>query len=285
MQQIPSYALYGEAATDFAGEWLHCETIPARSRLHGYTIRPHRHGHLFQVLTLTAGSAEVTLDGTDITLHAPAAAVLPALCVHGYRFSRDVDGHVISLLDGVLHQQGLPQPRAFTCAGPQATPIIAAVTDLRARMAGPHDPLHDLSLRAQTSLLLVTLARAAASDFAPPRPAHNKAAAFRHLVEQNFRHDRAVGSYAAQLGISQTHLGRISRQHLGAAPLQIIEQRILLEARRNLVFTHRSIKQIADDLGYDDAAYFTRVLTRLLGMAPSAYRSIAAAATRRAPPA
>ena len=61
MASIPVYALYGEDSGQFANDWLHWETIQARSRLYGYEIAPHRHEQLFQVLLLTAGQALAVL--------------------------------------------------------------------------------------------------------------------------------------------------------------------------------------------------------------------------------
>ena len=97
MKTIPTYALYGEQ--DSAEDWLHWETIPARARHHDFRIAPHRHEHLFQILLLTKGSAEIVLDDEEFRLGADAVIVVPALVVHGYIFSSDVDGLVVTLLE------------------------------------------------------------------------------------------------------------------------------------------------------------------------------------------
>ena len=98
------------------------------------------------------------------------------------------------------------------------------------------------------------------------------ATAFRWLVDQRFRETRRVGDYAGRLGISQTHLNRVCRQELGISALTVIERRIALEARRQLLFSTLTIKQIGAGLGYDDPAYFTRVLKRVLGATPASFR-------------
>ena len=59
---------------------------------------------------------------------------------------------------------------------------------------------------------------------------------------------------------------------LGASALEIVERRIALEARRQLLFSSLPIKQIGAELGYDDPAYFTRFITRSLGASPAAIR-------------
>ena len=97
-------------------------------------------------------------------------------------------------------------------------------------------------------------------------------AVFRDQVEQRYRQTRRVADYAGAVGVSHTHLNRLCRQVLGRSALAVIEDRIALEARRQLLFSTLSIKQIGAELGYDDPGYFTRFVTRMLGMPPAALR-------------
>jgi AraC family transcriptional activator of pobA len=67
---------------------------------------------------------------------------------------------------------------------------------------------------------------------------------------------------------------------LGHGALAVLHDRIVLEARRELAYTTLSVKQIALDLGFADAGYFTRFFLREAGQTPSAWREAAAAARR-----
>jgi AraC family transcriptional activator of pobA len=130
-------------------------------------------------------------------------------------------------------------------------------------------------MRAHLTLLMVALARArhepaAAGDGSDRARLH--AQAFRQLVDRQFRQSRRIADYARAVGISQTHLNRVCRDVLGASALEVIERRVALEARRQLLFSTLPIKQIGAELGYEDPAYFTRFITRTLGMSPAAYR-------------
>jgi AraC family transcriptional activator of pobA len=267
---IPTYALYGEADSRY--DWLHWETIQSRSRLHDYAIAPHRHEHLFQILSLTGGRGEVVLDGKVVPLKPHALVVVPPLTVHSYKFSRNVAGVVVTMLERDITGLGIEPPSAQVLRGDPS--LAAALTGLLAEADHPAAQ-HDLAMRAHLTLLLLGLARIAqhASGSAPGADrtrAH--AQAFRHLVDRQFRTTRCVGDYANAIGISQTHLNRICRQELGASSLAVIERRIALEARRQLLFSSLTIKQIGADLGYDDPAYFTRFVTRTLGASPAAIR-------------
>ncbi len=58
----------------------------------------------------------------------------------------------------------------------------------------------------------------------------------------------------------------------GQTALQVIHQRLLLEARRNLIYTRMSIGQLSDNLGFSDPTYFARFFKRLSGQTPNGYR-------------
>ncbi len=270
MNEIPIYGLYGEQ--DSSTDWLHWESIQSRSQPHGYRIAPHRHEQFFQVLVLTRGSGEVTLDGIDHALAPSMVVVVPAQTVHGFAFSEDVDGLVLTLMQQDIRTIDLQVPPAMVVTQ-QTRRLCAAARNLvdEARIAGP---AHDAAMRALLTLLVIEIHRSRQDrrDDATPDRAFGVAQRFRDLVEERFRDSRRIGDYAAALGISPTHLNRICRRVAGTTALQLIERRVALEARRMLAFSSLSIKQIGSDLGYEDPAYFTRFITRVLGAPPSAFR-------------
>lgn len=270
MKSIPIYALYGE--TESRHDWLHWETIQSRSRLHDYEIAPHRHEALFQILSLTGGQGTAILDGTRFALTPCAIVTVPALTVHAYEFSKDVEGTVVTLMERDLKGLGIAVPDAGVMPGSQD--IADAQAGLIAEADSP-GTAHDAAMRAHLTLLLVALGRARHRT-GPKNEAADRALgharAFRLAVEQRFRETRRLADYAGAVGISTTHLNRVCRDVMGATALEVIEKRIALEARRQLLFSSLTIKQIGSELGYDDPAYFSRFLTRMLGVAPGAFR-------------
>jgi AraC-like DNA-binding protein len=85
---------------------------------------------------------------------------------------------------------------------------------------------------------------------------------FSLLVEQNFKTLHTVTSYADRLGISPKSVAK-HFQKLGAVkPSSFIKNRILLEAKRLLIYSDKSVKEIAFELGFHDPAYFTRLFTK-----------------------
>lgn len=293
MNSIPIYALYGEAEQDQSQDWLHWETVHARSRLHDFRIEPHRHEQFFQLLHLSGGSARVAIDGEITMVKPPALIAVPALTVHGYEFTPDVGGLVLTLFERDVRAAlaSLPDmadafahPRLLQGGvdDPNMAEVRRAVEQLVAE-ADRRAPGHDAAMQAALTLLLVATHRAhmASDQRAEARDDRSvrHAQAFRGLVDQRYRQTRAIEDYADALGISATHLNRVARQTLGASALKVIERRIALEAKRYLLFSNLSVKEIGDLLGYSDPAYFIRFCTRALGISPGQYRKTARAGT------
>jgi AraC family transcriptional activator of pobA len=81
-----------------------------------------------------------------------------------------------------------------------------------------------------------------------------------------------VEAYAAALGLSAAHLNALCRRLAGVSALQLSNQRLLLEAKRNLVNTTLPVYQVADSLGFSEPAYFSRFFKRATGLTPKAFR-------------
>ncbi len=81
-----------------------------------------------------------------------------------------------------------------------------------------------------------------------------------------------MSDYASALSITTTHLSRIARSATGLAASHLILERVIREARRNLVYTNLPISTIAYALGFNDPAYFSRVFCGETGVAPRSFR-------------
>ncbi|APZ45793.1 AraC family transcriptional regulator [Polaribacter reichenbachii] len=95
---------------------------------------------------------------------------------------------------------------------------------------------------------------------------------FSLLVEQNFKNMHTVTDYANRLGLSPKSITK-HFQKLGAkTPSEFIKNRILLEAKRLLIYTDKTVKEIAFELGFNDPAYFTRFFTKAILKSPLQFK-------------
>jgi AraC-like DNA-binding protein len=95
---------------------------------------------------------------------------------------------------------------------------------------------------------------------------------FRDLLETKYTKLKGVAEYAELICISEKRLGQATTKTLGKTPKEIINDRILLEAKRLLVHTQLSIKEIGQDLGFDDPAYFVRYFKKNSAITPVEFR-------------
>ena len=96
--------------------------------------------------------------------------------------------------------------------------------------------------------------------------------AFKTVLEKNFREVKSPVEYARNLNISTAYLNECVKATTGTSVSVHIQQRIILEAKRLLFHSSRSVKEIAADLGYDDYSYFIRLFVKIVGFTPAVFR-------------
>ena len=75
------------------------------------------------------------------------------------------------------------------------------------------------------------------------------------------------------MGVTSDHLSRTCRQIAGCSALDLLHERVLLEARRLLAYTPMPVAEVGAQLGYQDPAYFSKFFARSVGESPSDYRA------------
>lgn len=273
---IRSYNLFGETAE--LADVLHVETIRARSALHDWRLKAHRHARLHQILFLTEGEGVVEIDGEKHPLPAPCFVNIPRGVVHGFDFKPETSGWVATLTSDLLdhfllESEGVRAP----LERPQ---ILALKFDLRRLAEQLFDEYHSQSfaraqlLRSLAGAMTALVARNIYEADSANQPAQGNPlfSRFEDMIERDFRKRRPLADYARDLAISPTHLNRIAHQSTGQAASKLINDRMLREARRMLIYTNLTAAQIAYDLGFSDPAHFSRVFAKGTGVAPKTFR-------------
>lgn len=285
---VPVFKLYGETHPWPTPDLLHCESIPERSRLHDWHIRPHRHADLVHVLHIASGEVELELEGTQHALLGPLVIVVPAMSIHGFRFSQDVEGHIVTLAQPLAEQLGQQleeQAKVLRYANylrleqaAQAQRLATLVAQIANEYRRPA-PGRERMLNALVQALAVELARLTephgASHSTEPRQhdrGHEHLASFQSLIEAQYRQQPSIERFAEQLGMSSAHLNALCRRLADRSALQLLHERLLLEAKRQLTYTNMTISQVADNLGFSEPAYFTRFFKRNTGLSPRDFR-------------
>lgn len=285
-RRIPAYFLYGEAARRIAGPVLHIETIEARSARHHWKIEPHLHHALHQIVFVLQGRGVVMADGKRSQYRPPAIVMIPVGAVHGFEFEPGTKGHVISvyteLLRGLVQREpdatGLfaqPSTLEIKAGDLRATDLSQSVKMLAREFVRP-DAGHGLALHGWLEVLLGNLLRLKRELPNPADPVVGQRrrlmAKFGELLEKHYRDSLQIADFARALHVSESRLRTACIASTGQPPIQLINARVLLEAKRQLHYTNNPVNEIAFALGFDDPAYFTRFFSRLVGDSPRTFR-------------
>jgi AraC family transcriptional regulator, transcriptional activator of pobA len=280
---VPNYRLYRQRSGESGEFWIHCETIAERTHLHNWEINPHRHEALFQIFHLTAGEGELTGGSTVRRFAAPCAIYIPPGAVHGFNFSRAIDGLVLTAVADRLQAPSgsdrmigafLAEIRIveFGEVAAEAALLGDAIGLVHRELASARQG-HGLLLEATLIAALIALARADTAITTERSDAGlERMRRFETLLSAHFREQRPVSFYAARLGVSPAHLNRLTRRHFGRSVAAMIAQRVIETARRDLIFTPTPVQSIAYSLGFADPAYFNRFFRRHSGTTPGSFR-------------
>jgi AraC family transcriptional activator of pobA len=274
--QISSYNLFGETAE--LADVLHVETIRSRSALHDWQLKAHRHARLHQLLFLTQGSGLAEIDGKSQPIPSASFVNIPRGVVHGYDFAPETHGWVVTLTSDLLDH--CLQASEGVRAPLEQPAVLSLPPALRALAEQLFDEYHrqDFAraqvLRSLAGALIGLAARAIfdADSANQHRSGNPLFIRFEALIERDFRKRRPLADYARDLAISPTHLNRIAHQSAGQSASRLINDRMLREARRMLIYTDLSAAQIAYDLGFADPAHFSRVFAKGTGTPPRLFR-------------
>lgn len=95
----------------------------------------------------------------------------------------------------------------------------------------------------------------------------------KNAIEDNFRTKHSASDYADLLNQTPASLARITKNHFNKTLSDLITERIIIEAKRELYLTDKTIKEIAYELGYEDEYYFSRLFKNKTDISPQIYRN------------
>jgi AraC-like DNA-binding protein len=134
---------------------------------------------------------------------------------------------------------------------------------------------HEMLLVLLKRLIVSVTRLARDSSFSEPvsEEKFNLFRKFNLLVEAHFRSEHSVSYYAQRLNKSPKTLSNLFALYHDKTPSQVIQERILIEAKRLLSYTDKSAKQITFDLGFEDSAYFSAYFKKHTNLSPLEFRT------------
>lgn len=244
---------------------------------------PHRHT-FHEIVHVTGGTGRHVVDLNRFALRPPNLCFIAPGQVHHWEDVTGLEGRVIVFTDDFLLDhpadrhalRGLARRSWLELPGEAAERTARLVADLDGEYRAGADGFPSV-LRALLHVLVVRAARLPAQDAAtaPPAPRSRPgsvAARFVSLLGTPEGVLWSVRACAQQLGVSVSYLSEAVKASTGRTPGELIRQARVHEAKRLLLRTELSVRQIADRVGFGDPAYFCRFFRRETGASPGGFR-------------
>lgn len=284
---IPQFDLYEDQTPYENPGFVHIEDIADRSRQNHWVIKPHRHGKMLQILFIYHGKTQVQIDDDTYDFEQGRIITIPPGVVHGFKFEPNTDGKVLTIAEPVFNAQAFKACKDYfepvlnkptTIEFSKENVLFDQITNhlnlLESELDKPNTG-QELMLEWILNMLVMTLRRHLEdSNFKTlSGSSHGDLfAKYRQLLEENFRLQWSVKQYVDALHTSYSTLNRLCKETTGVSAKDLINNRMLIGAKRQLIYTQAPLNQIAHRLGFKDSAYFSRIFKKMTSLSPSAYR-------------
>ncbi len=265
---------------------MHIERLEDLVARNHHVNQPHRHSAHY-LLFITQGSGRHIVDFVSYEVRPCAVFLMTPGQVHAWELSDDVRGFVVLFEEAFLRSEGetsitdMPLFRAYG-AGPVFYLDCATDSFVRDTLGQLLDEYQQKSghryrdevLRSYLQLLLFKLCRFREQSRTRTLPTHlyQQINQYRQLIEANFLHIKIVTEYAGRLHITPKHLNAICQKVLGKKASVLIQERVILEARRLLVHSDYTVQRIAYELNFSEPSYFVRYFRKATGATPERFR-------------
>ena len=248
----------------------------------------HRH-NFHEIIFVLAGHGRHTIDGESAMLSPHSVALIAKGQVHQFEYSSDLSIYLLRFTDDFL-PAGLVSPtwdyhamlfnhlgfnQTLPLQPPAVEDLVRCLELMEHEVAQGKSFQHYTALRHLLAVLVIRLGRAVEDALCPTvqqREAIGFYQAFVPLLEQHYADRHDVQFYADSLHLSPIKLSRQLQAILGKGTKQIIDERIVLEARRRLWYTEQTVGEIAYALGYSDQFHLSKTFKRIVGVSPQEYR-------------
>lgn len=240
---------------------------------------PHRHD-FFQVVLIKSGSGYHKIDFINHKVLPQQIFIMKPGQMHSWDLAKNIKGLIVEFsyqsLDllkessKLINILSLSPDSSLFLSKKDFTEAILIAGMMREEFAVKSD-LHDLSLQAYLGAFIIHVLRKLQVELNRPK-SFSVIENFKILVDSNFRKNHTVEFYARELRISPKTLTMQLSRSAGKSPRQMIQERILLEAKRYLAFSELNISEISYELGFEDANYFSRFFRQHEKKTPLAFR-------------
>lgn len=243
----------------------------------------HRHDFYF-LLILIKGQGIHIIDFTTYDLQDNSISFLRPGQVHQLELKADSSGFLIEFNEGFYHpdtanaRQRLRKAsnKNYCVLRADRFSLIMSTLELLFHEYTDKEEGYLDAIRSGLDILLIEYVRQSPDPKGSPPKINpytqERLEEFLELLDRHITTNKQVSAYAQLMSLSLYQLNQITRSSINKSASDLINEHIILEARRQLLATTNQVKGIADHLGYEDTSYFIRFFRKHTGITPDAFR-------------
>ncbi|MCQ9635586.1 helix-turn-helix transcriptional regulator [Chryseobacterium sp. WG14] len=254
---------------------------------HRHIEKPHRHDFYAAVL-FTGGTGFHEIDFQKYEVSEGSLFFLSPGQIHSWELSADIEGYIFFCSQEFYEMHYVNQKlRNFPFFGSVSFPRklqldtlelkqnIHLFQELEKEYQGKNIMKEGLMLSLM-SQIFINATRLFSKDFSRLDSSAGLSyfkhyQDFENLIEEHFPDEKSIAYYASLLNISPKHLNRIAQTVVQKTATDVITERVVLEAKRMLMYLDESLVEVAFRLGYEEYSYFVRVFRKNSGMTPTQF--------------
>ena len=233
----------------------------------------HLHG-FYEIIWFQKGSGTHYVDFNQYAIAPGTIFFISPGQIHSFDTKHDQEGYVLKICAELFDD--FVSLSCVTVQDKDSAALEMLVAAMQEELKKEDSLGHREALHALVKLFVIMVRRSyAGMNPSAPNPhkvSYKAFLNFRKLIEENYCRLHTVKDYASLLNVSSKTLTLYVNECSKYSPLELINNRIILEAKRLLRYSVLSVKEIAFRLGFEDPSYFAKFFKRLVKQSPADYR-------------
>lgn len=233
----------------------------------------HLHG-FYEIIWFQKGSGTHYVDFNQYAIAPGTIFFISPGQIHSFDTKHDQEGYVLKICAELFDD--FVSLSCVTVQDKDSAALEMLIGAMQEELKKEDSLGHREALHALVKLFVIMVRRSyAGMNPSAPNPhkvSYKAFLNFRKLIEENYCRLHTVKDYASLLNVSSKTLTLYVNECSKYSPLEMINNRIILEAKRLLRYSVLSVKEIAFRLGFEDPSYFAKFFKRLVKQSPADYR-------------
>ncbi len=233
----------------------------------------HLHG-FYEIIWFQKGSGTHYVDFNQYAIAPGTIFFISPGQIHSFDTKHDQEGYVLKICAELFDD--FVSLSCVTVQDKDSAALEMLIGAMQEELKKEDSLGHREALHALVKLFVIMVRRSyAGMNPSAPNPhkvSYKAFLNFRKLIEENYCRLHTVKDYASLLNVSSKTLTLYVNECSKYSPLELINNRIILEAKRLLRYSVLSVKEIAFRLGFEDPSYFAKFFKRLVKQSPADYR-------------